>query len=198
MINRVCEFCGKSFKVNLYTVKRGGGLFCSNSCRAKVRQKGSGNSKYKGKILIKCEICEKEFSVSPSKGHSRFCSIKCAGKFKVGRYIKEKSGIWKGGSTSLSQFIRSSNRYQIWRQEIFLRDDFTCLYCGKRGGSIHAHHIKTVSILMEEIRKNLPLFDSKEAALIYGPLWDISNGKTLCEPCHRNIHGKGGEDGKRS
>ena len=49
---------------------------------------------------------------------------------------------------------------------MFERDKFTCVWCGQIGGSLNADHIK-------------PFFDYPELRL------DISNGRTLCVPCHR-------------
>lgn len=56
--------------------------------------------------------------------------------------------------------------YKIWRDSVFRRDDFTCQICGVRGARIQADHIKPWSTHS-------------------GLRYDISNGRTLCEPCHR-------------
>lgn len=96
-----------------------------------------------------------------------------------------KSYHWKGGITSVVDRIRDSTNYNYWRQSCFVRDNFTCQKCGQIGGVLAVHHKKPFHILLQEIKKYLPLFDLYEAAMIYIPLWDISNGITLCEKCHR-------------
>lgn len=59
--------------------------------------------------------------------------------------------------------------YELWREAIFKKYDDTCQSCGKKGGKMHAHHIK-------EYAKN----PEKR--------YDISNGILLCEDCHKKIH----------
>jgi hypothetical protein len=68
---------------------------------------------------------------------------------------------------------RNYPEYDIWRTAVFERDNFTCEKCGKRGGEIEAHHIKSY--------KKYP-----ELRL------DVDNGMTLCkQPCHKEEHRRG-------
>ncbi len=67
---------------------------------------------------------------------------------------------------------RFSIRYKQWRYDVFSRDRFACQGCGDaKGGNLHAHHIKSFS--------DFP-------SLRY----EISNGITLCERCHKREHTK--------
>ena len=43
---------------------------------------------------------------------------------------------------------------------------------------------RSFKILLREAWDCMPLIDKFEAALLYIPLWDINNGKTLCRKCH--------------
>jgi hypothetical protein len=98
----------------------------------------------------------------------------------------EKHPCWKGGITPITERIRKTDRYKRWRQEVFIRDNFTCQNCGDNtGGNLNAHHKKPFSKLLEEVRKYLPLLDLYDGAMIYTPLWDINNGITYCEKCHK-------------
>ena len=72
---------------------------------------------------------------------------------------------WKGGITPEMEKIRHSLKYKLWRKSVFERDNFTCQFCGKHGGYLHADHIKPFS-----------LFPSLR--------FKLSNGRTLCVPCH--------------
>ncbi len=81
------------------------------------------------------------------------------------------SPSWKGGLTPKNDIIRHSTKYKEWRKTVFERDNYTCQNCNKRGGNIHAHHIKQFATY-PELR------------------FDINNGITLCEKCHKKEHKK--------
>jgi len=124
----------------------------------------------------KLQVFSKETKDKISKAH------------KVLKRTGSKNPNWKGGMTPIHLKIRTSNRYDQWRQQIFLRDNFTCQKCGDdKGGNLQAHHKKPFSRLLKEVRQYLPLFDLYEGAMIYAPLWNIDNGITLCDKCHRGI-----------
>ena len=97
----------------------------------------------------------------------------------------KKSHLWKGGIALIRYLIRSSSKYKQWRQQIFIRDNFTCQKCkDNSGGNLEAHHKKSFSKLLEEVKNYLPLLGLYEGAMIYIPLWDLNNGITLCKKCH--------------
>lgn len=75
------------------------------------------------------------------------------------------------GRTPINQQIRTSLKYQLWRESVFKRDSWTCQHCGARSGNghrvvLHADHIKPFA-LFPKLR------------------FDINNGRTLCVPCHK-------------
>jgi len=82
---------------------------------------------------------------------------------------KEKHYCWKGGITPINEKIRKSIEYRRWREEVFTRDDYTCQTCDKRGGKIHAHHLREFGKF-------------KKLRFI------LKNGITLCVACHLKIH----------
>lgn len=76
---------------------------------------------------------------------------------------------WKGGITPINRRIRFSLEYKLWRTAIFERDNYTCVWCGKKeevSGKLNADHIKPFA-LFPELRLA------------------IDNGRTLCEDCHK-------------
>lgn len=95
---------------------------------------------------------------------------------------------WRGGVTPITVQIKNSNIYQEWRQQVFIRDDFTCQKCGIKGGSLNAHHKKSFSILLKEVKNCLPLLSLYDGAMTYSPLWELHNGVTLCKKCHYGLH----------
>lgn len=64
-----------------------------------------------------------------------------------------------------------------FRNEVFKRDNYTCQLCGKHGGNLNADHIKSFSEY-PDLR------------------FDLSNGRTLCVPCHRNTDSYGRQPAK--
>lgn len=85
---------------------------------------------------------------------------------KIGMYVGSKSVRWKGGITPPSIKIRMSRAAKAWRILVFQRDNYTCQFCGKRGGTLNADHIKSFASF-PELR------------------FEVSNGRTLCVQCHR-------------
>lgn len=75
---------------------------------------------------------------------------------------------WKGGVSPINKRIRVSSEYKVWRDHVFQRDNYTCQSCGKRGGWLEADHIFSFADY-PQLR------------------FDISNGRTLCRPCHRKV-----------
>lgn len=78
----------------------------------------------------------------------------------------EKAPFWRGGITPINKIIRGSLEYRLWQEAIKIRDNYTCVFCGTRGGNLHSDHIKRFSEY-PELR------------------FAIDNGRTLCENCHK-------------
>lgn len=83
----------------------------------------------------------------------------------------EKSHLWKGGLTDKNRILRESVDYDIWRENVFKRDNYTCQKCGAKNGQgkaiyLNADHIKPWS-KYPELR------------------YVVSNGRTLCLDCHK-------------
>lgn len=97
----------------------------------------------------------------------------------------DKNPKWKGGKTPLLTAIRTSPRYAQWRESVFRRDKYTCVFCGMKSGNgkrfpLNADHITPLSVLVHT-KKIVDI----DMAYKCDDLWDISNGRTLCVPCHQ-------------
>ena len=64
---------------------------------------------------------------------------------------------------------RRCAEYKAWRLAVFVRDDYTCQRCMRRGVKLNAHHIEPY-------------------AHCYELRYVLSNGLTLCEECRKKIH----------
>ena len=106
-------------------------------------------------------------------------------KASIGKRTGKNNGNWIDGRTPLYHRLRHCFKYRLWRDDIYTRDDFTCQYCNKRGGYLHAHHIKWFSVILRE--NNI---ETLEQALECSELWNINNGITLCKKCHKKKHKK--------
>lgn len=78
----------------------------------------------------------------------------------------DKNPNWKGGATPLNKKIRNSFEYKQWRSNVYKRDEWACQTCYQKGKKLNAHHIKSFS-KFPDLR------------------FELSNGITLCEECHK-------------
>ena len=215
-VTLICQYCNKSFIRNEAYIARNPSKYCSLKCANQVSWKNvagywTGKKQpeemlkrlsilRKGKIpwnkqksIFKiCKICGKKFKThNCRKDIAKYCSYKCAG-IANSRYNRgEKNWNWKGGKCNIKKRLWCSLKYQQWRQQVYLRDNFTCQKCGIKGGKLHAHHKKSVSKLIDETRFNLPLLDLFEAIMLYTPFWNLDNGQTLCIKCHKKTKNYG-------
>lgn len=107
--------------------------------------------------LCDCGKTKKVLAGNLTRGLSKSCGCQ--------RVAGAKHPKWKGGVTSKNEQIRKSIEYKNWRKAVFVRDSFLCRECGA-AGEIQAHHIKAFADF-PELR------------------FEVSNGQTLCVPCHK-------------
>jgi len=175
---KLCEYCGNTFER-----KRGSDYasfskrrFCSPKC-SNLRP-NSGRRQLGQEPWNKGKICP-QLVISEQSRVKKSASLKAvgAGKWRKGMepwnkgkknpyFAGENNPNWKGGATVKIRGLRWSSEYAQWRRAVFERDNYTCQFCGQRGGRLNADHIKP---------------------LLYHPelMFELSNGRTLCEPCHK-------------
>jgi 5-methylcytosine-specific restriction endonuclease McrA len=69
---------------------------------------------------------------------------------------------------------RKDPQHKVWRNKVFIRDDFTCQICNHKGDELNAHHLYSFK-KYEELR------------------YEVDNGITLCGDCHRYFHHEYGQ-----
>lgn len=182
-----CNTCKKEKYYQKAQLERGIGVFCGRKCfqksrtgkapvpagkftpemKEKMKQAKHRNPTryWKGKTIpdyARKKMAEARYGVIP---------------WHKGKHVPAFSGknnhMWKGGVTSKNSKIRGSLEYRQWRNAVFKRDNYTCVWCGDknqkgRGKSLvlNADHIKPFAYY-PELR------------------FELSNGRTLCVPCHR-------------
>lgn len=106
----------------------------------------------------------------------RYCGSDAIEYVEVSPHIEARCGY-------CNRFLKYVKQLDLdyWKRKVKERDRYTCQRCGAllEGRAAHAHH-------------KIPTWFIPSLEL------DIDNGITLCGPCHRQIHGKGGtikEDG---
>lgn len=118
-----------------------------------------------------CRECSFIFSKISEKEYLRYCGI---GISSFHASIKEgKVYIWTGSAPPwemTNQKHRKTAEYQRWRKTVLDRDNHKCRYCDSKD-KLHAHHIKSFAKHIES-------------------RFQISNGLTLCEDCHRKEHAR--------
>lgn len=185
---------------------------CLCDCGKQIQVVGgalkSGNTKSCGRITIKVDLTGQRFGKLVVLGDSGErgsggrvmwdCICDCGEKSKV-----RGDGLKSGRSTSCGCFKlerlasmigknspnynpnltdeeRLKNRYRMsdgdfrsWANLIKDRDKYTCQICNQHGGKLKAHHLNGWNAFPEQ-------------------RFDLDNGVTLCNDCHKDFHSQYG------
>lgn len=174
LASKPCEQCGNTFEAKRKYIR-----FCSNSCSAQWRKKNFPPSA----TCFKAGESSWNTGTKNSGMKGKFHSRETKDKMRESQ-LGELSASWKGGLTEINYRIRRSEQYADWRKAVFERDDYRCVHCGDRSDAGHrvrleADHIKPFA-LFTELR------------------FEVSNGRTLCAPCHRKTDTWGVTTGKKA
>ena len=100
---------------------------------------------------------------------------------RKGKAVGKNNPRWNNGVSELRDQVRHLPEYRLWRENIFKKDNYRCIFCGK-GGYLEAdHNPEPFAKLLQEaitiygkdvqfIRSYTPLFQAK--------------GRTVCKECH--------------
>lgn len=166
-----CEYCATPVrKLGCFSYKK---AYCSQEHMILHMKANS--------FRLTCLVCSKEFFTQPAQvkyRNRKTCSIECRGIY-VQRLADERRISNPPTPAAAARQLRYSKRMDDWRKSVFARDDYTCQLCGIRGGYIEADHIKSFA-KHPELR------------------FELSNGRTLCRPCHMKTDTWGYKGGKRA
>lgn len=113
-----------------------------------------------GSKEFNCIVCGKTVLDKPYR-RKRFCSKECRDMYS---HIMRGETHWNyTGENNKAQ--RNWSEYRDWHKSVLCRDGYKCYVCGKIGGRLQAHHVKSFA-KYPELR------------------FDISNGVTVCRECH--------------
>lgn len=145
-------------------------------------------SQFNGFNVIRCRSCEAKrrwkegvFVAKPNSGQFK----KGDKPWFIGKEQLLKRGEhhwnWQGGKSLLRDQVKHLSNYVAWRTVVFERDNYTCKLCGQRGGRLNADHYPKsfAALIIENSVQNIA------DALKCKTMWDINNGRTLCESCHK-------------
>lgn len=188
MITKGCDWCKKEIKIKKCKLRTSKNTFCSRQCfwiwkkdwylqhpeeREKIRAWATGRKQSKGTV---------EKRISKNRGAKRTL----AQRKRISESIPKGANnhFWRGGVSTVRKSLRECSSYKLWRDAVFKRDNFKCVFC-KKGGDLEADHIVPFSKIIENIRLEVGENDLFEKCILNKKLWDIDNGRALCVGCHR-------------
>jgi hypothetical protein len=136
-----------------------------------------GCARFKADKTI-CPVCKDEFRPqwrSRDGGYEKHCSLRCA--VKVRDVWGAKNPNWRNNSTIRNLSERLTRKYRNWRKKILERDEYRCIQCDSTE-KLHVDHIRRFSEF-PELR------------------YEMTNGRTLCAPCHRKTANWGSRKAER-
>ena len=190
-----CESCGtvKKQRYSLYTqnygVKNYGKFYC-NSCTQRIIKSYSVSdissyiSQYEYKLIddMGYKTMHDKIKIQCNKGHvyvTEFNVFKqgyrcpeCYRKKLIGENNHNYNPNLTDEERLLNESRHSDPKYRKWFRRVFKRDNYTCKCCGKSSRdrvTLNAHHLDGFG-WCEEKR------------------YDLENGITLCERCHKDFH----------
>lgn len=169
-VTKQCDVCGE--EITRKPSEFGENVYCGRSCYHKSRR-----SSYTGKtskVNYTCTYCGGVFKQYKSQMKGKkytYCGIECKDKHNGDLFRGENHHRWNPELTEEQRIQRRKNQdYIQWRESVYERDDYTCQCCeDNKGGNLVAHHI---------------LNFSEHEDLMY----EITNGITLCDVCHKEFH----------
>jgi hypothetical protein len=132
-LTKICETCGKSFKIIPALVKNGGGRFCSRKClgvwHSKALSRENSPEWEGGGVIKECKYCKNKYTIKKSHGKlSNFCSKRCKLNWMSENLRGELAPNWRGGTSFIPYCFRFNKRRKDAVRKFFK----VCICCGKQ------------------------------------------------------------------
>lgn len=170
-VDRVCETCGKDFKVFLSAITgtNATGRFCSRPCYTEFKKTLTGQKSHMyNKVDTQCSYCGVQIQVIPARMdayESHYCSNDCRHKAHVGAYAGAKNPNWRGGH------IKRKGNFATVKSIHFPGVKF-CAFCGTTK-KIHIHHIIPYRYTQDNSLTNLIPLCVSHHRVVELLTWDI-------------------------
>lgn len=169
--------CGHENKIDFNHFYQGGGRICSE-CSRSVR--------YKYDYVVEaferedCVLLETEYvnCKTPMKYIAQ-CGHESTISFDV--FLNAPSATKRCRACHRHTYHetpsdRNLTAMKNWRKQVYEKDNYNCVSCGKHGGDLNAHHLEAYDVNA-------------------GLRFSVENGITLCSPCHTKFHQRYGFGG---
>lgn len=167
---RYIALCGHENETTYNRFKAGGGRICSKCSKSTryeldyVREVFEQND---------CELLEDEYiNCKTPMRYIALCGHESVITFDVFQNAANAARRCRGchkHSYNEVPVERNFTAMKTWRKNVYARDDYCCVACGKHRDDLNAHHLDSYDA-------------SKEGRL------DVGNGVTLCVTCHIKFH----------
>jgi DNA-directed RNA polymerase subunit RPC12/RpoP len=93
------------------------------------------------RMKVKCNICDYEYNTTLSKIKVGYRCEECATKLRSGIYHYKYNPNLTDEHRDRKRMRIDGMNQEKWRNEIFKRDNYTCILSGQYGGKLNAHHL---------------------------------------------------------
>jgi len=156
LVTRTCEHCGNDWDDRRDLESRGGGRYCSATCRDKAKERRQS---------FVCVMCAGHFERTPTpsrKGVYKFCSLKCMREWNAINLTGANHPAWKGGTSAPHTSPARQSEYYHQRRarlegceindftkeqwaEVLAEFNYHCAYCLQPVDSFDMEHMTPIS-----------------------------------------------------
>lgn len=178
-VHLVCKNCKQEYSVKKNDYEKNGSSFCSRKCKVDY-----------GHIWVDCSNCKKRFygyrsRVSTRNTKNVYCSKECKYEHRQELYTGKNNPNYRNGLRAISKRIRNLAKAMRWKLAVIAQDKNVCQKCKQTflTSELEAHHkVRLWKLLDDYPNEKIDIHDDY--------FFQVSNGMTLCEPCHKTTYGK--------